>query len=597
MQSATLSRSMSHAPPSQPPPESRDEIRQLVSPRRWRVFESIEQILAEAEEQVDWEKIYDCDAELAVYAAWGLFLEELIPDAGERIRAVSAEPLPSDAQPSDSQAGDDEELEDHLHWGTKQIENGIQQSLAVLSRHVVTCLTAGEVSDSDALRERRRAVCIPLAEVAGKLRSDLRRFASFVVADNLWDPNDVELVLFPQRLQELAKSQSLKSRLVATMESFQGTDDRLPIADVLKMWRAGKVMGPAALAEVDLLIESLHKMLVADDRKSLYADSYYRLVDWWERLVACSQGLKERLGDESVEKHLIREIAAVLDTDILVDLLGEEWLGDPESDEMPETADLLQPLTRRELEKVDMPKPQRRRLVELRKTVSEGKSLGTLVDLRDVQIVQTAAAKIHGRRMVDGLRFRNLPTEVLHLRHLQPIVRTSEDGLKTYLMLLYGQIQNRNLHLLKTDEKEVSMVEKRLAVLEMRYQLSRIGKTKRYKAFEDVRAAVAQGAFVNGDDWSRMLRFLKILSREVLPRVERIAAFTEGVPEESAARIVNAINELEPLEEGPSTELRSAVGEALETLASILSALQTVEVAIAPPETEAELEDFLNMLG
>ncbi|MCP4659745.1 MAG: hypothetical protein GY856_30450, partial [bacterium] len=161
-------------------PQTGEELRDRVSSPRWRVYETATRIIEEIDQTIDWEQLYDVGDRLQEFLTWGLFLEECIPAAVRRIRATLAEA---------GGAGDEraepnpDELEDDVYWGTKQIEGGMQQALSILSKEMVSLLTAcAEPPPEDAAEKKKKALCIPLADTAGKLRSDLRRFAAFIVA-------------------------------------------------------------------------------------------------------------------------------------------------------------------------------------------------------------------------------------------------------------------------------------------------------------------------------------------------------------------------------------------------------------------------------
>ena len=188
-------------------PASLNAIRAQVSFKRWRLYEIVRQILAEIEIRIDWEKLYDVEAGLEDLVAWGLFLEDALAAMTPRLRGAFADKEPAGARVEPRA----EELEDHLWWGARQIEGSLRQSLSVLSREIVGLLTGGarNLSDDDAF-DKKRDLAMPIAEVAGKMRSDLRKFTAFLVADGFWDPDDVELLLFPEKREELTRGRDLK---------------------------------------------------------------------------------------------------------------------------------------------------------------------------------------------------------------------------------------------------------------------------------------------------------------------------------------------------------------------------------------------------
>lgn len=579
-------------------PQSLEEVRGEVSSRRWQVYEAAARILAELDSRIDWERLYDLDLGLDELVGWGLYLEEALPAVSRRLRTVMTTPADVEA-PDEASAGvEDANLEDHVYWGTRQLENSVHQAMSVLSREMVGRITGGQEQGDDV--DGRRALAMPIAEVAGKLRNDLRKLTAFLVAGERWSPDEIELLLFPGKREELARGRSLKARLVETMEGFQGSEDRLPIGEVIELWRSGRALGQAALAEVDSLIRGLLSMLEPDKRRALYADSYYRLVDWSRHLERCSQGLKDHLGDEDVEDALTKEIAAILDTDLLAEILGGELIRHLEVPR--DLGELLTPIDHRRLADLELKRPQRQRVLALKEWLKAAAGDDDPVELtaEDEALLRKAAGKILGQRQVEQLRLRGpLPESMARLEPLHPLVLAAQDGLKTYLTLLYGQIQNRDLHLLVEDRREVPLAEKRLAVSELDYRLSRLSHSESYFAFEAVRHRLAGGQAVPAEEWTGLLRFLDHLRQVIAPRLERIATFEEiaGIPGDGAARMVAACEALAAVEEPPVEAQHAEVAERVAVLSDLLEELGEVRVAIAAPQTVDEIEDFLDMMG
>lgn len=579
-----------------------ESLRRNASHARWRVYETAREILADLDGRIGWKKLYEEDLGLAELVSWGLFLEEAVPQAMQRLRGVLDEPVPDGALPEPRP----EELEDHLFWGTKQIEQSIQQPLSVLSRNMVSSITGeGEADSGNDLLQKKRSLAIPIAEVAGKTRSEVRKFTAFLVAGDDRNPGNVELVLFPGRTEELGKGLYLKRKLVETMESFQGSEIRMSIADVLRLWREGRVLGQAALAEVDVFLANLRTILDRDNRRALYVDSFYRLADWNEHLAACREGLSEYLGDDKVEDTLTKEIAAILDTEILAGILGKEHLkGFVWSSDLPE---LIRLFSRRAIDKLELKRAQRQRLVELKELIEEALTHDEPAVLEDAdeRLLFDAAAKLKGKRLVDQLRIPgSLPESLGHMAHLQPIVLESEDGLKTYLMLLYGQIQNRDLHLVSDEAKEIPLAEKRLALDELEYRLARLRDSDRYRRFRAVRrrlAEIDEGRVegISATEWEELYDFFEHLVLVLTPRLERIAAFEdiEGLTLDTTVELRAVCEQLLEIGEGPSADELETVGGLLDMLALLLESLDDISLVTAPPETVSEIEDFLDMMG
>ncbi len=576
-------------------PATREELRDRVSSSRWRVYETATGIIEEIDQTIDWERLYDVDGPLQEFLTWGLFLEECIPAAVHRIRATLKEAAGDErAEPKPA------ELEDDVFWGTKQIEGGMQQALSILSRKMVDLLTTcAEPLPEDVAEKATKALCVPIADTAGKLRSDLRRFAAFIVAGGTWDSDEVEVLLYPQKMDELQKGQVLKEHLVETMEGFQGSEQRLPISDVLRLWRNGKVLGTSALVEVDTLLGSLGDVLERTNRRALYVDSYYRLSDWMGHLQRCTEGLKQHLGDADVEDTLTKEMAAVLDTDILAETLGEDTLREMVFPlHLPQAMSLV---TKKDIKKLELEEKKVVQLLEVKEKVEVGLegSEQVILSVDEDEILRSAAQAIQGKRLVERMRTQTkLPESLEFLDHVHELVLNSEDGLKTYLMLLYGQIQNRDLHLLRVDQKEIPLAEKRLAVAELEYYLSKLSSTERYRAFEAARTKVSARQPVPPPEWQSMRGFLQSLVKELASRLERIASFEEivGLPADYSTLLCDACSELRELDQ-PEVDQYEAVEKAMSELVAILRGIGDIKIVVAPPQTVSEIEDFLNMMG
>ena len=581
----------------QPPfPQTKEDLRARVSSRRWRVYETISRIIEEIEQIIDWERLYDLRGQLSEFLSWGLFLEECIPAAVPRIRQAVEDCAGADERIAEPRP---EELEDDVFWGTKQIEGGMQQALSVLSKEMVSHFTSRQRLADDAAEKKPKALCISIADTAGKLRSDLRRFAAFIVAGGTWDSDEIEVILFSRKMAELKEGHRLKKHLVETMEGFQGSEQRLPISDVLRLWRNGKVLGTSALVEIDTLLGSLGDVLEPTNRRALYVDSYYRLSEWMSHLSRCTEGLKRHLGDADFEDILTKEIAAVLDVDILAETLGEDTLREMVFPlHLPQAMTLV---TKQEIRKLDLDGEQVAQLLAIKEKVEAGleRSEQVILSCDEDEILRSAAQAVQGKRLVDRLRTRTqLPEALQFLEHLHPLVLDSEDGLKTYLMLLYGQIQNRDLHLLKVDQKEVPLAEKRLAVAELEYYLSKLSASEGYRAFEAARSNISARQPVLPQEWQSMRGFLQKLIKELASRLERIASFEEieGLPADYSTILCAACNGLMEREH-PEVEQYEEVEQAMSELVAILRGIRDIKIVVAPPQTVSEIEDFLNMMG
>jgi hypothetical protein len=189
------------------------------------------------------------------------------------------------------------------------------------------------------------------------------------------------------------------------------------------------------------------------------------------------------------------------------------------------------------------------------------------------------------------------------LRVVQKLLLDSEDGLRTYLVLLFGQVKNRDLQQVEEPPEDVSYAERQLAVQDIHYVLNRLVKTDDFASFEALRALAKERDARMARYWRKLPQFLRTLHREVVPRLQSLVPFpeVEGDPgawatslREDAARLM-AIEEATP---ATSPEIAAA----LDRISRALKGSRSIQIAPPPAPTpeessEEDVEDFLRSLG
>ena len=101
------------------------------------------------------------------------------------------------------------------------------------------------------------------------------------------------------------------------------------------------------------------------------------------------------------------------------------------------------------------------------------------------------------------------------------------------------------------------------------------------------------------EQWQGLCRFLDLLTRELAPRIGRISTYAEveGLPPDGEKELLAACNELQAFDETHEPNRYDDMRGHLDTLEGILRSLKDLRLGMAPPETEAEIEEYLNMMG
>ena len=574
-------------------PTDLTEVERSVHPLRWALYRSIKDVLDEIAGLVEWQGLYTTDAELPTYLEWGLYLEQLVPVIHTRV--VSA-----------VRKGADEgspvlaELEDDLSWSLGRLEDSLRQPLGQLRQGMLMTVTARRrVQHPDEVRRVKEAICGAIADVYGRLRADLRRFAAFVVAEDRWELAGLETVLFEERLEELEQGKGLKMGLARLMEAFRGGPERVPLQDIFRLWLGGEVLAIHGMADLERVVRELGDLLDEEDRVALYVSDYVRLRRWESDLQKRFNRLREDFGDDGRQRHWLQEMAAILDSEILSWCLGWDRL---RGFRFPRDVErVCHQVVRKPLSRAGFDDAEIDALYELKGRVEEAeRPEGMELADEEVELLSRVVVAHEGTKLVDRLRNRlPLPETLRHLEHLHPVVLEAEDGLKTFLLLLYGQVQQRDLHLLEKDAGGITVGEKLLALQEMEYRLQRIERAVEFAAFEAVRDLfVPEARPVMPQVWNNVRNLLSRVIRELVPRLERIATFpeVEGLESVDVEELSIACQKLCSIAKLEVSHLRR-IGEPMGRITETFERLAHLRVEIAAPSEMPDIEQYLETLG
>lgn len=550
-------------------PSSLDQVRLAVEPPRWKVYETISEHLRELDSVVDWGRLYDAsEIDLETLGGWSAFVGGFVERAPEAISHCI-------------EGSGNEELEDMVYWSSKQIDGNLRQPLAILERRNQEWLDS---STGLEMEEDRLPICSALADVVGRLRNDLRRLAAFVVAEDRWEIDRTETLLFDDKQADLERSQNLKKGLVELLECFHGSEDRMPLRQVMRGFLYGRIQGPYALIELQLLRDRLREILREPVRWALYVDSFQRLEMAARHVDRLLEDLNGALGDSRLESDLSRELASVLDVELLAFILGHVDLG--EIDPGRDRDRLAHLLKKKAIKDLGLEKDERARLLEIRDRLRNGQLPGGA----DLELVSDSAYTIRGRQIVERLRTPGrLPEEFQRLARERQLLLDSEDGIGTYLMLLYGQVQHRDLHLLDETLDQIPLAERQLAVQEIHAYLAKLRRSELYQELEQNLAWGAETAV------SALAPLLESMTGDLLPRLQRLALFPEidGDPGRLASELEKTV---EAIGGGEVEKLPPA---AISALFELMSGVRDLQFVILPedPQEVDDPEELLRHLG
>lgn len=180
------------------------------------------------------------------------------------------------------------------------------------------------------------------SDVLGKCIASLAGVATSIAAEGRWAPDAVAEVLFPERAREQSRSLRLVEDLRALINSIAELPGELDVAALREAWRTGRRADRYALTPLVLLRAQLARLLDPHHRRALYTGDFHaiqrrerrlaqRLIELdrlhfasWESRSEEDPGAQAALG--ASQATLLTEAAAVIDADLLAQLIGEPAL-------------------------------------------------------------------------------------------------------------------------------------------------------------------------------------------------------------------------------------------------------------------------------
>jgi hypothetical protein len=178
--------------------------------------------------------------------------------------------------------------------------------------------------------------CEIAADVKGKGTSSLMGAAASLVAEGTWDPVATEPLLFPEKNDEFRRNHELLAAVLDVSSTLHRIRAGALIPQLSHSWAHGALPDRWALTDLGLLVAQVSQLLRPERRRALYAGDFHQL-ERRLRLLSARVGEVERLhaalvddiAEASARRQLgvlLREIAALIDSSVLSDLLPEGGL-------------------------------------------------------------------------------------------------------------------------------------------------------------------------------------------------------------------------------------------------------------------------------
>ncbi len=178
--------------------------------------------------------------------------------------------------------------------------------------------------------------CEIAADVKGKGTSSLMGAAASLVAEGTWDPVATEPLLFPEKNDEFRRNHELLAAVLDVSSTLHRIRVGALIPQLSHAWAHGALPDRWALTDLGLLVAQVSQLLRPERRRALYAGDFHQL-ERRLRLLSARVGEVERLhaalvddiAESSARRQLgvlLREIAALIDSAVLSDLLPEGGL-------------------------------------------------------------------------------------------------------------------------------------------------------------------------------------------------------------------------------------------------------------------------------
>jgi len=319
------------APPAHlpTPPADREAILTQTGPARLGVYLLVRACVNDFERMAPWKLLYYPPEDPAELLGMVSALLDTIRGVPKRVDAVLH------TLPSDEAASDDEPTRDDVSFLFRGIHHMVANDLKRLE-NALTPLRSG--LGALPTPSEGTHLCEIAADLKGKYSSAMMGAASSLVGQGLYNGVELEPVLFPEKAEEFQSTRELVERMRDATEAIQKLPSHLSLPELLERWKRQERADLYALAELPNLRAKLGKLLQEKNRRALYSGDYHQ-ISRREMLLSARITELERLhlqtwttprDSEDLSAiyagmvQLVLEISAVLDANLLKELIGEK---------------------------------------------------------------------------------------------------------------------------------------------------------------------------------------------------------------------------------------------------------------------------------
>lgn len=311
------------------PPADREAILTQTGPARLGVYLLVRACVNDFERMAPWKLLYYPPEDPAELLGMVSALLDKIRGVPKRVDAVLH------TLPSDEAANDDEPTRDDVSFLFRGIHHMVANDLKRLE-NALTPLRSG--LGALPTPSEGTHLCEIAADLKGKYSSAMMGAASSLVGQGLYNGVELEPVLFPEKAEEFQSTRELVERMRDATEAIQKLPSHLSFPELLERWKRQERVDLYALAELPNLRAKLGKLLQEKNRRALYSGDYHQ-ISRREMLLSARITELERLhlltwttprDSEDLSAiyagmvQLVLEISAVLDANLLKELIGEK---------------------------------------------------------------------------------------------------------------------------------------------------------------------------------------------------------------------------------------------------------------------------------
>jgi hypothetical protein len=316
-------------PAPSPPPATREALLATAGAAATEVYGTARRFNAELETNCPWDLLYGARDN-----------REGFLDAAERL-VEQVHRLPQVAAHLDRSltlAGVDESTREEIGFFFGSVHAVLSHDLDRLHRTASRLAASPGRPSGDEIEEAAGLA----SDVLGKCIASLAGVATSIAAEGRWAPDAVGAVLFPERASEQSRSLRLLEDLRALIASIAELPQQLDVVALREAWRTGRRVDRYALTPLVLLRAQLARLLDPHHRRALYTGDFHaiqrrerrlaqRLIELDRLHFASWEGRSEEDPEAQValgasQAALLTEAAAVIDADLLAQLIGEPAL-------------------------------------------------------------------------------------------------------------------------------------------------------------------------------------------------------------------------------------------------------------------------------